>query len=134
MKFRIWFISFLLTLLHSAFAVFPAKLPLPKMYETSETVLVAKVTNLNPSNRLIDADVNETLKGEKTEKLRIQLVSPEALFGQIREGDHVVICTARGRGVGTATIHVADTFLLARLKPETTPALWQIIQEQSNDF
>jgi hypothetical protein len=135
MKFRISFICLLsLTLLHSAFAVFPAKLPLPKMYETSATILVAKISKINPSNRLIDADVIETLKGEKTEKLRIQLVSPEALFSHIREGDPIVVCTARGRGAGDATIHLADTFLLGRLKPETMPALWQIIQEQSNDF
>jgi hypothetical protein len=101
----------------SAFAVFPAKLPLPKMYETSGTVLVGKITKLNASNRLIDADVIETLKGDKTEKLRVQLVSPEALFGQIHEGDPIVVCTSRGRGAGAATIHNADTFLLGRQKP-----------------
>src|SRR3954451_10331684 len=118
----------------SAFGVFPAKLPLPKMYETSGTILVGKITRLTSSNRLIDVDVVEALKGDKTDKLRVQLVSPEALFSQIHEGDPIVVCTSRGRGAGGATIHVADTFLVASLKSQTDPALWQIIQEQSNDF
>jgi hypothetical protein len=124
----------ILTLSGSSWAVFPAKVPLPKMYETSATVLVAKVSKLNPSNRLIDAEVLEAIKGDKPDKLRLQLVSPESLFGQIKEGDPIVVCTAKGRGAGDATVHLANTFLVARLKPEMTPPLWQIIQEQSNDF
>jgi len=124
----------ILTCLSPALGVIPAKMPLPKLYETSDMVLVARVTKLNPSNRLIDADVTEAIKGAKTEKLRIQVVSPEGLFGQIHEGDPLVICTARGRGAGTATVHLADTFLLASLKAQNTPPFWQIIQEQSNDF
>ena len=135
MKIRIALICVLtFALARSAEAVFPAKLPLPKMYETSASVLVARVSKLTELNRVVDVEVTDAIKGDKTDKLRIQVVKPEGIFKQLREGDPIVICTSRGRGAGDATIHLADTFLLGRLKPQTSPPVWQIIDEQSNDF
>jgi len=103
------------------------KLPLTKIYTLSSPVHVAKITKLNEANRSIEADA-------ENEKLRLQLINPAGLFGQLKVGDAVIVFVAKGRASNMANVHLADTWLLATVKPESNPPIWQISQEQSNDF
>jgi len=123
-NFRLIFVLVLL-LAHAAFAVIQLKLPVSKIYSTSSPVDVAKITALNPANRSIEAQSD-------SDKLRLHLVQPQALFASLKVGDPVVVFIAKGRASNTATVHLADTWLLANLKPESK--IWEITQEQSNDF
>ena len=81
MKFRAGFILLLLLAFYgSASAVVQLKLTAAMTYSRSSPVLIAKVTALNESNRVIDVDVVETLVGQSAPKLRIQIQQPQAVF------------------------------------------------------
>src|SRR2546421_969319 len=135
MKFRAGFILLLLlAFCGSASAVVQLKLTAAMTYSRSSPVLIAKVTALNESNRVIDVDVVETLVGQSAQKLRIQIQQPHAVFSRVKIGDPIVLFAAKGKGAGDANIHLADTWLLGRSKPDSNPPIWQITQEQSNDF
>ncbi len=133
MRFRLMLIV-LLAICTSASAVIQLKLTVPMMYSKSSPVLIAKVASLSESNRVVEAEVTETLIGQSAAKIRLQVLQPQNLLSRIKVGDPIVLMAAKGRGAGDATIHLADTWLLARLKPESNPPIWQITQEQSNDF
>jgi len=134
MRFRLLILFFLLAICGSASAVIQLKLTVAMMYSRSSPVLIAKVTGLNEANRVIEADVSETLIGQSGPKFRLQVLQPQNLFPRIKVGDPIVLMAAKGRGAGDASIHLVDTWLLARAKPESSPPIWQITQEQSNDF
>src|SRR5258706_5373920 len=135
MKLRVvLFLFCILILSRSSPAVIQLKMTVSKMYTTSTPVLLAKITSLNESNRSIEADVTETVVGQPTEKIRLQLIEPQTLFAQLKVGDPLVLFAAKARGAGDATIHLANTWLFARSKPDTTPPIWQISHQQSNDF
>src|SRR5437763_1349012 len=110
MKFRVLLSFFVIvTLSGPASAVIQLKLTLSKMYTTSSPILLAKITSLTESNRSIEADVTETLAGQPTEKIRLQLIEPQALFAHLKVGDPLILFAAKGRGAGDATIHLANT-------------------------
>jgi hypothetical protein len=134
MKFRLLLICFLISAPSPALAVIAAKIPLSKTFTTSSPVIVAKITNLNPSNRAIEVDITETVVGAAPEKIRLHLIQPQSLFSQLKEGDPVILFVGKGRGSQTATIHLGDTWLSGQLKPDSNPPIWQIIKEESNDF
>src|SRR5829696_5819804 len=119
MRFRVLILIFVLALSGSASAVIQLKLTVSKMYSSSSPVGIAKVTSLNESNRVIEADVIETLSGQSTPKIRLQIIQPQNLFAKIKVGDPIVLMAAKGRGAGDASIHLADTWLLARAKPDS---------------
>src|SRR3954465_14288851 len=128
------FISLILFTCSGAFAVIAAKIPVGKIVETSKSVLLARVTQLNPSNRVMDVELTEALKGEGPQKMRVQVVEPKAIFAGIKVGDPIIIMTGKGREANRATIHLSGAWFIADGKPESTPPAWQIIQPQSNDF
>jgi hypothetical protein len=113
-------------------AVIQIKLPVSKIYSTSSPILIAKVTKLTESNRLIEAEITDTITGQPSEKLRLQLLQPQSLFQNVKLNDPLILFVAKGRGSDTATIHLANTWLLAKLKPDITPALWQSFQEPAD--
>jgi hypothetical protein len=124
----------LLAICAPASAVIQLKLTVPMMYSKSSPVLIATVSALSESNRVIEAEVSETLIGQSAAKIRLQVIQPQNLFPRVKVGDPIVLMAAKGRGAGDASIHLADTWVLARAKAESNPPIWQITQEQSNDF
>jgi hypothetical protein len=134
MRLRILILFFSLSICDSALAVIQLKLTVSKMYSSSSPVMIAKVVSLNEANRVIEADVTETLSGQASPKIRLQIIQPQNLVGKIKVGNPIVLMAAKGRGAGDASIHLGDTWLLARAKPDSNPPIWQITQEQSNDF
>jgi len=134
MRIRVLILFFLLMVCAPASAVIQLKLTVAMSYIRSSPVLIAKVAALNESNRVIEADVVETLVGQSGPKIRLQIIQPQNLFPRIKVGDPIVLMAAKGRGAGDATIHLGDTWLLGRAKAESNPPIWQIVQEQSNDL
>src|SRR5882724_3084943 len=126
-------LSILLILVSStiAFGVIAAKLPASKLYTTSSPVFVTRITSIN-GNRL-DLDVVETLSGKPADKLRLQIVKPEALIQAVKVGDPIVILVSKARPAD-AVVHMAGTWLLAQGNLAASPPVWQVIGEHSNDF
>jgi hypothetical protein len=105
---------FLLGICTWASAVIQLKLTVAMSYSRSSPVLIAKITALSESNRVIDADVVEALVGQSAPKLRIQLIQPQALFSRLKIGDPIVLFAAKGKGAGDANLHLGDTWLIGR--------------------
>ena len=110
-------------------AVIKVKMPVARIYGTSKAVLVGNVTATHAATRVIDVAVVASLKGQAPgDTIRIQIVSPAALFGQVAAGRPVALFVGKVRGGSMAVLHLADTWLLAKRVPNTTPQVWRVVQ------
>jgi hypothetical protein len=117
--------------LGQAGAVIKVDLPLSKMVEVAKAVVVGTVTNVSASNRVVDVKVVETVKGDSPgELLRFQLLEPAAMIEQVKAGAPAVVFIAQGRGdrPPPATLHLADTWLLAMPIPSAKSPAWRVEQ------
>ena len=111
-------------------AVIKVKMPVARIYGTSKAVLVGNVTATHAATRVIDVAVVASLKGQAPgDTIRIQIVSPAALFGQVAAGRPVALFVGKVRGGSMAVLHLADTWLLAKRVPNTTPQVWRVVQK-----
>lgn len=100
--------------------------PISRSYAASPRVIVAEVSTITAANRLVDARVLQTLKGDDPgERVRLQVAQPADLFERIRPGGKLVIFV----GLRASTIHIADTWSIAQMRPEMSPPTWQISAE-----
>jgi hypothetical protein len=122
--------------LGQAGAVIKVDLPVSKMVDTAGAVVVGAVSNVSASNRVVDVKVVETVKGDSPgELLRFQLLEPAAMIEQVKAGASAVVFIARGRGdrpapatLQPATLHLADTWLLAMPIPSAKSPAWRVEQ------
>jgi hypothetical protein len=109
-----------------ALAVVAAKLPASKLYTSSSPVFITKISSINVNR--FDLDVVETLSGKATDKLRLQIVKPEALIQALKVGDPIVILVSKARP-NDAVVHMAGKWLLAQGNLTASPPVWQVISE-----
>ncbi|MGE5609585.1 MAG: FG-GAP repeat domain-containing protein [Bacillota bacterium] len=106
------------------------EMPVSKIYAGSKQVIVGKVAQVGAENRVVEAEVvpSEAAKGEPAGgRLRVQIVQPEALIKRVAVGQPVIIFVSRSGT--TATVHLADTWLVARTIPNAQPPAWRVVQE-----
>ena len=134
MRFRL-FLSLLLILAASrtCLAVVAAKLPASKLFTTSSPVLVATVRSIIESPRVLELDVIDTLSGQALEKIRLHITKPELVTQPVVIGDSVLILVAKARP-NEAVVHLSNKWLIAQARPQTSPPVWQVVSEHSNDM
>jgi len=99
----------------------------PKIYKTSNAVVVGTVAAVNPGNRVVDINVTATLKGASPgPRLRVQAAAPPDLFQKVAVGQSVVLFLAKDRGASVAIVHLADTWLLAKGLPGASKPAWRV--------
>jgi hypothetical protein len=106
------------------------EMPVSKIYAGSKQVIVGKVAQVAAENRVVEAEVvpSEAAKGEPTgERIRVQIVQPESLIKRVAVGQPVIVFVSRTGS--TATVHLADTWLVARTIPNAQPPAWRVVQE-----
>ncbi len=120
-----------------AAAVIKVELPVSRMYETAEVVLLATIERVQADNRVLDARVRDTLKGRPMgERLRVQLAEPAGLIRQVHPGRPIVLFAGRSEGKWLAVVHLADTWLQAERIPNAEPPAWRVnqVRELSESF
>ena len=111
-----------------AAAVIKVEMPVSKMFETSRAVLVGEVTGVTAANRVVDVKVIATLKGKQIgERFRVQIATPAKLIEQVSPGRPVALMVGKAKGGSVAVVHVADTWLLAKLLPGSKPQAWRTV-------
>ncbi|KPK84575.1 MAG: hypothetical protein AMJ81_05215 [Phycisphaerae bacterium SM23_33] len=119
----------LLTWAVPAVAIIRVDIPVCKIYDTAQVVAVGTVLRVNPDNRVIDVQVEETLKGKLDgDRLRVQLAAPAELIKEVAAGGSLVIFTGQDGGKPAAVLHLADTWLLAEPIPNVSPTAWRTVQ------
>jgi len=118
----------LLTWCGRAEAVIKVEMPVAKMFKTSKAVLIGEVVGVTAANRVVDVKVVATLKGKSAdERFRVQIAAPAKLIEQVAPGGAVVLMVGKAKGGGVAVLHVADTWLLAKLLPNSKPQAWRTV-------
>ncbi len=114
----------------SALAVIALKAPMSKINASAKMVLIARITAVNPDNRVVEARVTDLAKGESPgPTVRVQIQEPAELLQHVKAGqDLVIFANARRGSSALAAVHVADTWLLAEQLPNT-PAAWRTSKE-----
>lgn len=112
-------------------AVIKIERPVSEVYQYAKQVIVATIIKANPANRVIEAEVVEVVKGKAVgERIRVQIVQPEAIFKQVKAGQPVVIFVSKAAGDSAEhALHLADTWLVAHPRGELTPATWAVVQD-----
>lgn len=111
-----------------AWAVIKVDMPLAKIYDTAKAVAVGAITRVNPDNRVLDVKVEQTAKGEGVgEQFRVQIVNPPELIKQAAPGGPLVLFVGKAKGGAIAVMHLADTWLLAELIPDSSPPAWRVV-------
>jgi hypothetical protein len=110
-------------------AVIKLELTLAKIFETSKTVLVGTVGEVQADARLVAVRAVQAAKGVSPgPELRIVLAAPAELIKQVTPGAPVVVCVGQAKGSGLAVVHLADTWLLAKGIPGSEGQLWRVEQ------
>ena len=110
-------------------AVIKLELTLAKMYQTSKAVLVGSVERIDPGTRVVDVKLTEVAKGQGPgDRLRVQIATPADLLQQIQPGQPVALFLGGARSAAVATVHVADTWLLANEIPGSEQRAWRVVQ------
>lgn len=102
-----------------------------KLYKTSKTVAIGKVTEVTTANHVINVDLAPALKGKLPgPKIRVQIVAPAELLKDISAEQPMVFFFADAQGAANAgaVIHVADTWLLANGVPNSNQLVWRVVQ------
>jgi len=120
-------------LLHSpAAAVIKVEMPVSKIYGTSKAVYIGKVENVTAAGRLVDVSVTSVLRGQSPgEKLRVQIVSPAKLIQKVASAQPMLLFVGKARGGSMAVLHLADTWLLAKRIPKSSPQVWRVVQRHN---
>ena len=109
-------------------AVIKVEMPVSKMFKTSRAVLIGEVVGVTAANRVVDVKVVATLKGTSAgERFRVQIAAPAKLIEQVAPGQPVALMVGKARGGGVAVMHIADTWLLAKLLPNSKPQAWRTV-------
>ncbi|HOD84467.1 MAG: FG-GAP repeat protein [Planctomycetes bacterium ADurb.Bin126] len=94
-------------------AVIKVDLPLSKVYASAQTVLIARVADVQAASPLAELAVSELLKGQAPARLRLQLAAPADLAAAVRP-DQPVVAFINGHGPGAKMlVHLDDRWLLA---------------------
>jgi hypothetical protein len=110
-------------------AVIRVDTTIQKVYDPSGTVVTGTVTAVKPDNRVVEVKVVETVKGESPgEQVRVQIVSPEELLKSVAAGQPAVLFIAEEKGQSMALVHMADTWLMAQLVPNSKPPVYRVVQ------
>ncbi len=100
-----------------------------KLYKKdSNTVVIGKVVDVVADSNVVNVDLNKALKGKSPgAKIRVLVPQPE-LLKEIAAGQPLVFFMADAEGVGGASIHVGDTWLLAKANPISKMLVWQVLK------
>lgn len=110
-------------------AVIKVEIPVSKIYDDSNTVILGTVALVNPQNCVVDVKVDQSIKGQAVgDSLRVQVAAPAGFIKQVAVGLPVVIFLGEREGKPLAVIHLADSWLLADGLPGTTPPAWRVVQ------
>jgi len=116
----------------SAHAVIKVEMPVSKIYGTSKAVFVGKIGGVSTDTRLVDVSVTSVLRGDSPGRtLRVQIVSPAAVIQKVVSGQPMLLFVGKARGGSMAVMHLADTWLLAKLIPNSSPQVWRVVQRHN---
>ncbi|MDD4890718.1 MAG: hypothetical protein PHU85_12405, partial [Phycisphaerae bacterium] len=122
-------VAAILALFVPAAAVIKIELPVSKTFDMSRSVVVGTVTKVNPDNRVAEVKVADVAKGESVgETFRVQVTAPADLFGKVAADQPIVLFVSKARNGTVAVLHLADTWVLADLVPNSNPPAWRVGQ------
>ncbi len=120
-----------LCMAYCALAVVKVDLPVSKRFKVNKTIIIGKVTAVDPGKFLIEAATVEMLKGNPA-PAKIRLLIPDGgprnFITQAKVGEPVVVFVADS----SVEIHLADTWLKASPSPSPKPGLWIIDNKDNN--
>jgi hypothetical protein len=107
-----------------ASAVIKVDLPVSKRFAVAKTVIVGKVSAVDAEHQVVEIATVERLKDNASPAtFRLQFVTAPEMIKAIVVGQPVAVMANQ-----KASIHIADTWLVAAPKPEANPPLWRVTQ------
>jgi hypothetical protein len=119
----------LLTFGSAARALINVPITVQSMHDDSQAVFVGAVTSVNADNRVVEVKVKQAVKGDSPgDTIKIQIANPPDLIKQVAADAPVVVFVSQKGNGALASIHLADTWLLAEAIPNTAPTAWRTKQ------
>jgi hypothetical protein len=107
-------------------AVIEVRFTLADMFRDSQTVLVGTVAAVRPEVNLLEVKVTQAAKGTAPgETIRVQIVQPAEVLKAAVVGQPLVLFSQKA-APQMATVHVADTWLLANPVPAAKVPTWRV--------